>query len=103
MIAGVIQLHVLSVIHSYNKTNCQRQLQLLPTISNFLKRIIHNQMYEHFNNNNLLAAQQYGFRKLHSTEYATVKLIDHVSKQMESQYTLYSLYRSFENFRYFVF
>ena len=41
-------------------------------------------MYEHFNNNNLLAAQQYGFRKLHSTEYATVKLIDHVSKQMES-------------------
>ena len=42
------------------------------------------QMYEHFNNNNLLAAQQYGFRKLHSTEYATVKLIDHVSKQMES-------------------
>ena len=40
-------------------------------------------MYEHLNNNNLLAAQQYGFRKLHSTEYA-VKLIDHVSKQMES-------------------
>ena len=32
MIAGVIQLHVLSVIHSYNKTNCQRQLQLLQTI-----------------------------------------------------------------------
>ena len=41
-------------------------------------------MYEHFNNNILLAAQQYGFRKLHSTEYAAVKLIDHVSKQMES-------------------
>ena len=41
-------------------------------------------MYQHFNNNNLLAAQQYGFRKLHSTEYAAVKLIDHVSKQMES-------------------
>ena len=41
-------------------------------------------MYEHFNNTNILAAQQYGFRKLHSTEYAAVKLIDHVSKQMES-------------------
>ena len=41
-------------------------------------------MYEHFNNNNLLAAQQYGFRKLHSNEFAAVKLIDHVSKQMES-------------------
>ena len=61
-------------------------LLVLPTctISKIFERIIHNQMYEHFNNNNLLAAQQYGFRKLHSTEYATVKLIDHVSKQMES-------------------
>ena len=36
------------------------------------------------NYNNLLAAQQYGFRKLHCTEYASVKLIDHVSKQIES-------------------
>ena len=61
-----------------------RPISLLPTISKIFERIIHNQMYEHFNNNNLLAAQQYGFRKLHSTEYATVKLIDHVSKQMES-------------------
>ena len=41
-------------------------------------------MSEHFNNNNVLAAQHYGFRKLHSTEYAAVKLIGHVSKQMES-------------------
>ena len=61
-----------------------RPTSLLPTISKIFERIIHNQMYEHFNNNNLLAAQQYGFRKLHSTEYAAVKLIDHVSKQMES-------------------
>ena len=61
-----------------------RPISLLPTISKIFERIIHNQMYEHLNNNNLLAAQQYGFRKLHSTEYATVKLIDHVSKRMES-------------------
>ena len=45
-----------------------------------------------FNNNNLLAAQQYGFRKLHSTEYAAVKLIEHVSKQMESDKIPCTLY-----------
>ena len=32
----------------------------------------------------MLAEQQFGFRKLHSTEYAAVKLIDHVAKQIES-------------------
>ena len=33
-----------------------------------------------------------GFRRLHSTEYAAVNLIDHVSKQMESGNIPCSLY-----------
>ena len=41
-------------------------------------------MYTYFNTNSLLAEQQYGFRKNHSTEYAAIKLVDHVSKEMES-------------------
>ena len=49
-------------------------------------------MYEHFNSNNLLATQQYVFRKLPSTEYAAVKLIDHVSKQIESSNIPCTLY-----------
>ena len=49
-------------------------------------------MYDHLNNNNLLAEQQYGFRRLHSTEYAAVNLIDHVSKQIESGNIPCSLY-----------
>ena len=49
-------------------------------------------MYDHLNNNNLLAEQQYGFRRLHSTEYAAVNLIDHFSKQMESGNIPCSLY-----------
>ena len=41
-------------------------------------------MYDHFNDNKLLAEQQYGFRKLHSTEFAAVKLADYISQKMES-------------------
>ena len=41
-------------------------------MSKIFERMIHNQMYEYFNNDKLLAEQQYGFRKLHSTEYAAV-------------------------------
>ena len=61
-----------------------RPISLLPKIFKILERMIHNQIYDHFNNNNLLAEQQYGFRKLHSAEFATVKLADYISKQMES-------------------
>ena len=60
-----------------------RPISLLPKMTKIFEPMIHNQMYEYFNNN-LLAEQQYGFRKLHFTEYAAVKLLDHVSKQMES-------------------
>ena len=49
-------------------------------------------MYEYFNSNNLLAEQQYGFRTNHSTEYAAVKLVDAISKEMESGSTPTALY-----------
>ena len=58
-----------------------RPISLLPTISKVFERVIHDQMYEYFNQFNLL---QYGFRKQHSTEYAAIKLIDLVSKEMEA-------------------
>ena len=59
---------------------------------NFFKRILCNQLYEYFNSNNLLAEQQYGFRTNHSTEYAAVKLVDTISKEIESGSTPTALY-----------
>ena len=69
-----------------------RPISLLPTISKVFERVIHNQMYEYFNQFNLLAEQQYGYRKQHSTEYEAIKLIDHVSKEMEAGKTPTSVY-----------
>ena len=61
-----------------------RLISLLPTISKIFERVIHEQMYGYFNKFKLLAEQQYGFCKQHSTEYAAVKLIDHVSRKIEA-------------------
>ena len=36
-----------------------RPIYLLPTLSKMFERIIHNQKCQHFNNNTLLAEQQY--------------------------------------------
>ena len=44
-----------------------RPNSLLPTISKVFERVIHDQIYEYFNQFNLLSEQQYGFRKQHST------------------------------------
>ena len=58
-------------------------------------------MYEYIDKYNLLAEQQYGFCKQHSTEYAAVKLVDRVSKEMEIGKTSTNVYidlsKAFDN------
>ena len=68
------------------------QISLLPAISNIVERILYHQLYDYFNSNNLLAEQQYSFRTNHSTEYAAVKLVDNVSKEMQLGITPAALY-----------
>ena len=69
-----------------------RPISLLPTISKIFEKVIHDQLYDYFDKYNLLAEQQYGFRKQHFTEYAAVKLIDHVSKKIENGKTPTDVY-----------
>ena len=42
-----------------------RPISLLPTISKIFEKVIHDQLYDYFDKYNLLAEQQYGFRKQH--------------------------------------
>ena len=61
-----------------------RPISLLPTISKVFERVIYIQLYEYFNMNNLLSEQQYGFRSQHSTELATLKLVDQIVNDMDN-------------------
>ena len=62
-----------------------RSISLLSTISKVFERVIYDQMCLYFNNNNLLADEQFGFRKNHSTDYAAIKLVDHYFVQNRHQ------------------
>ena len=56
----------------------------MPTISKIFERVMYTQLYYCFNVNNLLSKQQYGFRSQHSTELASVKLVDFILKEMDN-------------------
>ena len=79
----------------YGLLNNYRPISLLPTISNVFERVIYDQMYLYFNNNNLFADEHFGFRKNHSTEYAAIKSVDHISNEMESGKTPVTLFIDF--------
>ena len=78
-------LKISKVIPLYKKGDKQylRPISLLPTISKVFERVLYTQIYDHFNINSILCEEQYGFRSKHSTELATIKLVDIIIKDMD--------------------
>ena len=48
-----------------------------------LEKIVFKQTYEYFSTNKLLYSSQYGFRKGHSTDLASIELVDRVSEYLD--------------------
>ena len=51
-------------------------ISVLQVIFRLFKRLVYDQLYQHLNSNNLLAEEQSGFRKLHSTLTCLLKSTD---------------------------
>ena len=60
-----------------------RPISILPSMSKIFEKIMHSQIYDHFNRNKLLYMSQHGFRSHHSTELATLELIDKILMEMD--------------------
>ena len=61
-----------------------RPIALLPSISKLFEHVMTSQLMEYFTQKNLFCLQQFGFRPGHSTELATLKLVNHVISEMDS-------------------
>jgi hypothetical protein len=53
-----------------------RPISILTSFSKIFERIIYNRLHAHFEINNILAREQFGFRMRHSTEQAAFSLIN---------------------------
>ena len=60
-----------------------RPVSILPSISKIFEKIISSQIYSYFIENNLFFHSQYGFRSLHSTELATIELLDKLIYELD--------------------
>ena len=56
--------------------NNYRPISVLPILSKFLERHLHNHLYTYLNSNNLLYTRQSGIRRHHGTETALIRIID---------------------------
>ena len=83
------RLKIAKVIPLYKKDDPHmvdnyRPISLLPVLSKVFERAAFNQLYDYMQRNKLLYANQYGFRKLHSTELASVELVDRIRLDIDS-------------------
>ncbi len=91
------KLKIAKIIPIFKKDNetqftNYRPISLLPTISIIFERVIFKQLYKFFIDNNLLYGNKYGFREGHSTEYATLELVDIIALEMDNMNTPISIF-----------
>ena len=81
-------LKIAKIITFFKKEDPQldnyRPMSLLPAFSKIFEKAVFIQLYEYFNKDNPFYKIQYGFRTLHSTELASLELIDMTGKDLES-------------------
>jgi len=64
-----------------------RPISLLTSFSKILEKVIYSRSYQHINQNNTLAIEQYGFRNNSSTEKASFKLINELLLALNNKLT----------------
>ena len=79
-IAKVIPLFKKNDPHIFDN---YRPISLLSSISKTFEKVVFNHAYEYFTNNDMLYNSQYGFRKLLSTEYASLEMVDRISQYLD--------------------
>ena len=61
-----------------------RPISVLPVLSKVLEKVVHNQLSQYLESNDLLSDKQFGYRKNRSTELATTLLIDNIRKAADA-------------------
>lgn len=97
------KLKIAKVIPLYKKNDKTmldnyRPISLLPSISKVFERIVYNQLYEYLTTNEILFKSQYGFRKAHSTEMATLEMTDTLLQSLDKGNIPISILLDLSNF-----
>ena len=79
-IAKVVPLYKKDSPHSFDN---YRPISLLPAISKVFEKVVYNQLYDYMTQSKLLYESQYGFRKEHSTELASLEFSDRILAHLD--------------------
>jgi len=67
-------------------------ISLLTSFSKIMEKVIYTRLYQHINQNNILATEQYVFRNNTSTEKASFKLINEILLALNNKLTVRGIF-----------
>ena len=73
-----------------------RPISQLPAFSKVFERLIYNRLHSFLEKYNILFTSQYGFRKISSTEHATLELIDSVINALNDKHYALAVFVDFD-------
>ena len=73
-----------------------RPISLLTYFSKILEKVIYTRLFQHMNQTNILANEQYGFRNNSSTEKASFKLINEILLALNDKLTVGGIFCDLE-------
>jgi hypothetical protein len=73
-----------------------RPISLLASFSKIFQNVIHSKLYRHTQHNNILANDQYGFRRNSSTEKASYKLIHDILSALSNKLSVAGIFCDME-------
>jgi len=82
-------------IHKHGQTNTlgnYRPISLLNIISKIFEKIIYKRVINFLNKNNILTANQFGFRSGHSTTLAVLNVIEKLYEHLDESETAIGVY-----------
>ena len=80
---------------SYKCANC-RPISLLPLPGRIMEMLIHHQITHYLENNSILAKEEHGFRKAHSTVHAIAQLTNHINKKLDAKLPTVAVFIDFK-------
>ena len=83
----IINGKIVPVYKSNDPTSANkcRPITILPTLSKLLEHIVHSQVYEYLQQNNLITSDQFGFRPKLPTNIALTQSIQEILQNMDNK------------------
>ena len=95
----IFKLSIISPIPKVNNPTSPeefRPINNLPVGEKLIENIIHYQLKNFLEDNNLIVENQHGFRESHSTETAMIKLVDNIVKNNEKEFVTVTVFLDFK-------